>query len=849
MSRPEATVEPGGNEMVRALHPRVCARPRNRGTVLLFMCALALGLGASIGWSQPVPDTILLPDSLGPLRLGYHLAFGSSTNSIYVASESADIMVVDGNTFQRIKRISTGTPVGGALLVSQHNRLYCSYPQQGRIGVIDCATNSIIRTIDVGTRPTLLCYSSGYDKLYCGDTIDRTVTVIDCAADTVREVISVGRSLTAVEYDPTTNKVYAATRDAVQAISCSADSIVANIDAVKASRRLYVNERRQKLYAVGPPVPVPPDTLYVIATGTDSVVANIHICYYADPLQLVCNEVTDRLYCMDYYGDFTEYDCVGDTWLRYRALGGRPQFGVPCDTVRNRLYYLVNIAGRELVRTLDCSTLNVISQTFVGPDPAVLGLDMERRRVMCGGSGLWGSNGVLDVLDCKSDSLSMIATVPLCGWQWGGDLGTVRRNPAARKLYYRWGDAAGGVGVVDEQTNRVVRNLLLPQGSGMAELAYSRTSSKLYCGSAPGVVVLDGITDSILKLVPLVGGAAIRLTWCPDHNKLYCTGMGGPRWYMAVLDCRTDSVIKEIDFYDFPGRSIYMGNGRLLYIYDHHLSLIDCRNDSVMVDTLIPGTIDAVAHSAAEGKIYIVHAGRLEVLDGASLSWHKTIDWAWASDRGADPFLMCSDSTDKLYWFVRDGWLAEPDSVLAIDTRGDTAVAHLGAGLWQKPGCFDLTGRYIFNPTSEDVAGPGTGDNSLIIYDTRLDSVAAVCESLPTWPLSAVPNQEQHRIYVMCRDVVLSYPDVPPGVEEAPNAKMRATRPGPTVARGILNLQPAINNLQSEIALLSVDGRKVLYLNPGANDVRALAPGVYFVRGEGRGAGDVGPIRKVVVTR
>jgi hypothetical protein len=35
----------------------------------------------------------------------------------------------------------------------------------------------------------------------------------------------------------------------------------------------------------------------------------------------------------------------------------------------------------------------------------------------------------------------------------------------------------------------------------------------------------------------------------------------------------------------------------------------------------------------------------------------------------------------------------------------------------------------------------------------------------------------------------------------------------------------------------------------GVSDVRALPPGVYFVRGEGRGAGDVEPIRKVVMTR
>ena len=71
---------------------------------------------------------------------------------------------------------------------------------------------------------------------------------------------------------------------------------------------------------------------------------------------------------------------------------------------------------------------------------------------------------------------------------------------------------------------------------------------------------------------------------------------------------------------------------------------------------------------------------------------------------------------------------------------------------------------------------------------------------------------------------------------------------GPTVIRGVLSLKPAIYNLQSEIVLLSADGRKVLDLKPGANDVRALAPGVYFV-GEGLGARGQGSgrIRKVIV--
>jgi hypothetical protein len=59
----------------------------------------------------------------------------------------------------------------------------------------------------------------------------------------------------------------------------------------------------------------------------------------------------------------------------------------------------------------------------------------------------------------------------------------------------------------------------------------------------------------------------------------------------------------------------------------------------------------------------------------------------------------------------------------------------------------------------------------------------------------------------------------------------------------------AIYSLQSEVALLDAAGRKVLDLEPGANDLRALAPVVYFIRMELgiRGVG-LGKAQKVVLT-
>ena len=69
-------------------------------------------------------------------------------------------------------------------------------------------------------------------------------------------------------------------------------------------------------------------------------------------------------------------------------------------------------------------------------------------------------------------------------------------------------------------------------------------------------------------------------------------------------------------------------------------------------------------------------------------------------------------------------------------------------------------------------------------------------------------------------------------VEETPNAAARTTNV-PTIVRGVLFLPVASRDeAEATSVLLDISGRKVLDLRAGANDVRQLAPGVYFVRPE-----------------
>jgi hypothetical protein len=113
-------------------------------------------------------------------------------------------------------------------------------------------------------------------------------------------------------------------------------------------------------------------------------------------------------------------------------------------------------------------------------------------------------------------------------------------------------------------------------------------------------------------------------------------------------------------------------------------------------------------------------------------------------------------------------------------------------------------------------------------------------------------NWTQNRLYVECEPggkLAVIRDSGGYAVEEPKATSTENPAALTTIVRGVLNLQSATSNLQSEIVLLDISGRKVLDLRAGASNVSRLAPGVYFVRlasGEERGTSS---ICKVIVTR
>ena len=89
----------------------------------------------------------------------------------------------------------------------------------------------------------------------------------------------------------------------------------------------------------------------------------------------------------------------------------------------------------------------------------------------------------------------------------------------------------------------------------------------------------------------------------------------------------------------------------------------------------------------------------------------------------------------------------------------------------------------------------------------------------------------------------------PAAIAEQPSQRQpHGTQLFATMVHNVLFLQEATSPKLQASSLLDIGGRKIMDLRTGANDVRALAPGVYFVR-EAQAQAQAQAVRKIVVTR
>jgi len=325
---------------------------------------------------------------------------------------------------------------------------------------------------------------------------------------------------------------------------------------------------------------------------------------------------------------------------------------------------------------------------------------------------------------------------------------------------------------------------------------------------------VDAHADTLLLRRELFGQTS-SMCYDPAGNKLYIAEDEDSR--IQVLDCNTDSVVKVITWnIGTPSALCYEPNGNKVYVANGSgwsVSVIDCNRDTVLKTFRVGQTPTALALSPVNHKLYCANFGVYPNYD---------------------------------------------TTVSVIDTDGDSVIRTIGVGT--EPGY-----TMCYNPTTDKMfVGTGHwGGSSLAVIRCSDDRVIKRMQVLGAfWESAVLPSA--NKLYVPSegsRAISVVQDSVSVGLEEL-GATGAPRKVGATLVRGVLFLDengdcPASNSMRCSeglspfSALLDISGRKVMELQPGANDVSGLASGVYFVR-SGPSAASREPlavsVRKVIIS-
>jgi YVTN family beta-propeller protein len=346
--------------------------------------------------------------------------------------------------------------------------------------------------------------------------------------------------------------------------------------------------------------------------------------------------------------------------------------------------------------------------------------------------------------------------------------------------------------------------------------------------------VIDGVGDTVLRRFRTApfGYGRHGLCLSPDGHRVYAAL--GDDYEVMVIDGQADTVVCRVPVSDYVSRLCYVPAYDYVYASAFDLvDVIDCKQNVVIAQVeVLPY---ALLYNPVGSKVYIAsgYIGTVSVVAGERPELLTQINV------GSEPTVLCLDSRDnKVYCTGEAG-----SEVVVIDASADTVVARVAVGNGSCDLSYDSLNNYVYCACRRS--------NEVYVIDAHRDSVVttigvgsepvALAWS-PTGLRTYVANYSGASVSVICDSLHV-------GIEEA-SLHAFGVRPGATVARGALCLASGHRqNAGCRAELLDISGRKVLDLTPGANDVRRLAPGVYFVLEASSVGRDAPSITKVVITR
>ncbi len=494
--------------------------------------------------------------------------------------------------------------------VPQDQKVYVA--MNCHVVAIDTRTNRPVTELPFcgGARPRLVWHPT-LDKLYC---LGETMLVVDCRTDSVVARASLDSLDSEWPYpaalDLTDDLLYTAGDGgaSIFTVDCRTDSIISRRWVAVVQPYYYYgvpdmvwSPRHDIVY-----VALPLDVILEIDGRTNRIIDSISTDRISTTV--LWNPARNRLYIRAPRSAPLNDDWImsvdgatGQTvhWIR-AGLGWTSM----CLDSGGRKLYCTN-ENDGTVGVVDCATETLVG-TIPVPFPTWLALNRSRNWLYCCFYDSLQGAGYLVVIDCADDSIIARVHLPYDSPQYAV------WHPSVNKVYVVYA-YPGSISVIDAATNQLLTTLTANCDIARPPACNTR-NNKLYVPKLSGLAVYDAVMDTLIKQCPEVG-TAWSPVWLPGVNKAYVGSdlQGG----VVVLDGATDSVIKVLPVsggqvtdlaVDSVGNRVYanFSNGE-----DGGLVVIDGIRDSIVGIAECPNYFDftgytrTIAVNPSANRVYL----------------------------------------------------------------------------------------------------------------------------------------------------------------------------------------------------------------------------------------------------
>jgi len=242
-------------------------------------------------------------------------------------------------------------------------------------------------------------------------------------------------------------------------------------------------------------------------------------------------------------------------------------------------------------------------------------------------------------------------------------------------------------------------------GYGSIALAYNHIENKLYClGWRDSTLsVIDGETDSVLKVIQLKGRRPTDLVWNSLENKVYCSRKKGntTNVILVVIDCSNDSIITEIPMTGKSSERSYphllfnpISNKVYCFHYDPLVDVLDCTGNTILPSIKLEEHIMSQIFDPKDNRIY-----------GTQYSNNKVVAIDCSSDSVIATIPVCKQPKVLAYNSIMNLiYVGGYDEIVTvIDCQTNQVLTNIPInGKWVDGMAFDSLDNRVFVSTNRD---------------------------------------------------------------------------------------------------------------------------------------------------